>query len=520
MEIKCSCCQVIPEIDIYDNIQGIKFICKDKNNNNNIKHYGIFSINNFYKYFVQQNNNSNKALNTFIKQIETNYNNNISSIINYIEFTKKFDDLIIKLNKTYNNFKEYFYKILFIKAQIKKEKENEKNNNYYSFNNIIEKFEEMINYINNSMLIKEKFPKILSNDEINIKLDEILKLEGNKSKINIDLYKKDFEYKNSKKNNICLKKLFKFENDENYVGSFIKLNEALSPAYFIYSYQIRNALKQYSTFFQIYTKNLNLLMNQFICPEKILQILPLKNNNILLKLKSKAIIIELDLDKKKIEIIQEIISESKLFVESLINFNSTEISLLLQTNSNKCLYKNNHEKKYILQQDNFTTKIKGEELLFIDQNNFITLFRRDIRLYEIVKVNLDKKNKLDLIKRKKISTNFSFLSGIQFIGENKQYVIIGSSLHLFLLSCKYKEIVSIFSYYRMEIMHKGINDEVYICLSDWIKGHKILRQININNEGDLIVEGNNYFEKFDFYNKHGLIDLGDTICYIEDNNKE
>ena len=72
----------------------------------------------------------------------------------------------------------------------------------------------------------------------------------------------------------------------------------------------------------------------------------------------------------------------------------------------------------------------------------------------------------------------------------------------------------------MEIMHKGINDEVYICLSDWIKGHKILRQININNEGDLIVEGNNYFEKFDFYNKHGLIDLGNNIYYIKDNNKE
>ena len=72
----------------------------------------------------------------------------------------------------------------------------------------------------------------------------------------------------------------------------------------------------------------------------------------------------------------------------------------------------------------------------------------------------------------------------------------------------------------MEIMHKGINNECYICLSDWISGHKIIRQININKEGDLIVEGNNYFEKFDFYNKNGLIDLGDTIAYIEDHNKE
>ena len=517
MEIKCSCCQVIPEIDIYDNIQGIKFICKDKNNN--IKHYGLFSINNFYKYFVQ-NNESNNALDIFIKQVENN-NNNIPSIANFKEFIKKFDDLLIKLNKTYENLKEYFYKILFIKAHInnKREKENEKDANYYSFLNIINKIEETINYINNTMLIKKKFPKILSNDEINIKLDEILKLEGNKSKINIDQYKRDFEYKNSMKSNLCLKKLVKFENDENYVGSFIKLNEALSPAYFIYSYQIKNVLRQYSTFFQIYTKNLNLLMNQFICPDKILQILQLKDNNILLKLKNKAIIIKLDIDKKKIETIQEINSDSKLFIETLININNTEnVSLLLQTNSNNCLYKDTQEKIYIFQQENFTTKIKGDELFFIDKNNFISLFRRDIRFYEIIK--LENKNQFDLIKRKRISTNYSFLSGIQFIGKNKQYVIIGSTLHLFILSCKYKEIITIFSYYRMEIMHKGINDEVYICLNDWISGHKIIRQININNDGELIVEGNNYFEKFDFYNKNGLIDLGDTICYIEDNNKE
>ena len=518
MEIKCSCCKVIPEIDIFDNIQGIKFICKDKNNN--IKHYGLFSINNFYKYFAQ-NNFSNDTLNIFVKQAEINYNNNILSIKNFIEFTKKFDSLLIKLNKIYENLKEYFYKILFIKTQIKKkEKENEKDAKYYSFYNIIDKMEETITYINNTMLIKEKFPKILTSDEINIKLNEILKLEGNKSKININKYKKDFEYINSMKNNICLKKLFKFENDENYIGSFIKLNDALSPAYFIYSYQIKNALRQYNSFFQIYDKNLNLLMNQFICPEKILQIMQLKDNSLLLKLKNKAILIKIEIDNKKIENIQEINSDSKYFIETLVNNN--EISLLLQTNSNILLYKNfninDKEKLYIRQQNNFSTKIKGDELLFIDNYNFISIFRKDIRFYEIVKI--DNKNQFDLIKRKRISTNYSFLSGIQFIGKNNQYVIIGSSQHLFLLSCKFKEIVTIFSYYRMEIMHKGINNECYICLSDWISGHKIIRQININKDGDLIVEGNNYFEKFDFYNKNGLIDLGDTICYIEDNNKE
>ena len=68
----------------------------------------------------------------------------------------------------------------------------------------------------------------------------------------------------------------------------------------------------------------------------------------------------------------------------------------------------------------------------------------------------------------------------------------------------------------MERMYSGYNNECYICLSDWISKHKIIRQINIDKDGNIIVEGNNYFEKIDFYNKNGLIDLGDTICYIED----
>ena len=530
MEIKCSCCDAKPEIDIYDNIQGIKFICKDKNNN--IKHYGLFSVNNFYKYFIPKNTSSENALNEFIKEIELNKNKNnnqiIPSITNFIFFTKKFDELLIKLNKIYENLKLYFYKILFIKMQISKkiEIDNEKDAKYYFLNDIIDKMEEMINYINNSMLIKEEFPKILSGDEINQKINEIVKLEGNKNNFNIDELKKDFEYKNSLKSNICLKKLVKFENDENYVGSFIKLNWGLSPACFIYSYQIKSALRQFNTFFQIYDKNLNLLMNQFICPEKISQIFQLKNDNILLKLKSKATIIKLDIINKKIDIIQEIDSISKLFIETLVNNN--EQSLLLQTNSNICLYKKNNndnsqDSLYAPQQNNFSTKIKGDELLFIDNYNFITLFRKDIRFYEIVnKDNETKKNneQFDLIKKKRISTNYSILSGIQFIGEKNNFIITKSFQHLFLISCKYQEIVSIFCYYRMEIMHKGINNECYICLSDWISGHKIIRQININKNGDLIVEGNNYFEKFDFYNKNWLIDLGDTICYIEDHNKE
>ena len=165
-----------------------------------------------------------------------------------------------------------------------------------------------------------------------------------------------------------------------------------------------------------------------------------------------------------------------------------------------------------------TTKIKGEELFLIDNSNFISLFRKDIRFYEIIYKfnNQSPTNEIDIKKTKRISISYSFLSGIQFIGENKQNIIISGTNLLFLLSCKYKEIVTIISYNNIGSIYKGFNNECYLCLSDWISSHKIIRQININKEGILIMEGNNYFEKIDLYNKYGLIDLGDNIYYLED----
>ena len=77
MKIKCSSCDVIPNLDIYDSLQAIKFICKDKDSNN-ITHYGLLSINNFYKNFIE-NKDSNKFLNKFIEEIESNPNNKDNS---------------------------------------------------------------------------------------------------------------------------------------------------------------------------------------------------------------------------------------------------------------------------------------------------------------------------------------------------------------------------------------------------------------------------------------------------------
>ena len=68
----------------------------------------------------------------------------------------------------------------------------------------------------------------------------------------------------------------------------------------------------------------------------------------------------------------------------------------------------------------------------------------------------------------------------------------------------------------MDQMYTGINNECYICMNNWISGHKIIRQINIDEKGDLIVEGNNFFRNIDFYSKYGILDLGETILYIKD----
>ena len=523
MEIKCSACNVFPIIDVFDSIQAIKFLCKDKYNKN-ISHFGLFSINNFYKYFIK-NKEADKYINKYIKEMELNYNNKnkiniIPAVSNFIKFTKEFDNLLIMLNKAYENFKNYFYKILYIKKLIYNESEKieEKEDTYYNHIDIINKLKETIIYLNNKILIKEEYPKILKNDEINQKINEIIHIEGNKNHYNLNEIKKDFEYKNINKDNIAIKKIIKIDNIKSHNEFLIKLNEELSPASILYVYQIKVIMNEFSTYFKIFDKKLNLIMTEFFSMEKILKIIQLKDNNILLISKNNVKIINININNNNINIIQEINSTSKCFIEILIN--NDEESLLLPSNENYFFHKNDKKSKslYDLSPSKLTTKIKGDELFLIDNNNFISLFRKDIRFYEIInKYNIKSSlNEIDIIKIKRISVSYSFLSTIQFIGEDKQNIIISGSNHLFLLSCKYKEIVTIISYNKIGILYKGFNNECYLCLNDWVSSHKIIRQININKEGNLIVEGNNFFEKIDLYNKYGLIDLGDVICYLED----
>ena len=47
MEFKCKCCNKVPKIDVFGQIQSIRFICDDS-----FSLFGLLSINNFYKNFV------------------------------------------------------------------------------------------------------------------------------------------------------------------------------------------------------------------------------------------------------------------------------------------------------------------------------------------------------------------------------------------------------------------------------------------------------------------------------------
>ena len=235
MEIKCQICQTKPKIDILDKIQAIRFICQ----NNNISHYGLLSINNFYKNFLK---NYTDDFSNFIEKCNINYKNNnniyLPSIFEFIKFQNDFDSLLNELINIYEKLKNYFYKILFIKNifETKKDTINNEIENYYYNEHIINKMKELINIIKDTILIKEEYPKIKNNNELISKINIQLNTLYNKN--NLDDINKDFEYFNYKQNNCSIKNLIKFElkNDEINIirdRKLFKLAKILEPACFI-----------------------------------------------------------------------------------------------------------------------------------------------------------------------------------------------------------------------------------------------------------------------------------------------
>ena len=536
MEIKCQKCKSTPKIDVFDKMQAIRFICKDTNNN----HYGLISVNNFYKFFITNyNDRFNKFINESYINFEKKEENKLSSIFQFIKFTKDFDMLLKEINNEFENLKKYFYKILFIKYVIESKSDNKNEfldaDNYYYNEHIIKGMKDLVNIIKNTILIKEEYPKIKNSVELSSQINNQL-ISLNQNIINLNIINKDFEYYNYNQNNCNIKKLIKFEikteNDINTIRDrkLFKLNNAMEPACFIYSYGKRNNGLN-DSYITVYDKNLNILLTKFIYSQRIKEIIQLKDNSILLIFSKLILLININLNNKSIDIIQRFEKKSRFYFEILLDDN--KISLLIPINTKKHFYLknniiNNNDNNYIDQNVSISSPVSNENIYLINKNNFINTNIRQILFYNI-KYNYNEIQKcyeIEIINDSTIQAKDLLNYGIHFI--NKDNFILSGLNYLYLISAPYKELISIFSYYNIDRLYNGYNNECYILLNAWVSHHKIIRQINFNEnnkynkneKGELIVDGQVFLEKLDFYNRYCLIDLEDKICFIKVNQKE
>ena len=345
---------------------------------------------------------------------------------------------------------------------------------------------------------------------------------------------KDFELLNIRKNNISIKKLFKFEVKDDEIDiirdrKLLKLNANKNPACFICSYTKRNNNIN-SSYIDVYDNNLNLLFSKLVYSKRIHEIIQLKDNSLLLITYKKILIIKIDINNKTFEVIQEFEKKSKYYFETLLDNDNISLLIPMNTKNHFFLKYNNkiNNNNYFSYKVSIFPPISNDNTYFIDNYNFINLNNRKILFYNInCNYNNSENNyNIEIINNKVIEAKSYLNNGIYFINKDI-FVICGIDI-LFLVSFTYKEIISKILYYNIDKIYRGFSNECYIGLSAWVSRHKILRQIhfNENNEiegkekGEIIVEGNTYLEGFDFYNKYSLIDIGDIICYIKANQKE
>ena len=283
MEIKCKICNKVPKIEIFGEIQSIRFICDDS-----FSHFGLISINNFYKNFVVNN------CDTKIKEFISNYKKNVkdikegSSLYYFIKFQEEFELLINELKVQYQDLIEQFNKILFIKHEYLNKIENNKNaikedNIIYLNQNILYKLRELVSFIKERKVIKEEYPKIIKNEEITNEIKQILYPKIRK--LDIKEYITDFEFYNYtfNKSSINIKKV-KEVIAKNEVGfklnkKLILLNDKLYPAKILYSYSL--GFRNENNYMNFYDVNLQKLF-RIIIQEKTYYIYHLKDGSFIL----------------------------------------------------------------------------------------------------------------------------------------------------------------------------------------------------------------------------------------------
>ena len=110
------------------------------------------------------------------------------------------------------------------------------------------------------ILIKEEYTKIKNNIQILSKTNKEL-ISSRKDLLDLNNINKDFEYFNSKTNNLSIKKIIIFElTDNNEINNIrdrklFKLNISKEPACFIYAYAERNQIKN-NSYIKVYNQNL------------------------------------------------------------------------------------------------------------------------------------------------------------------------------------------------------------------------------------------------------------------------
>ena len=193
------------------------------------------------------------------------------------------------------------------------------------------------------ILIKEEYTKIKNNIQILSKTNKEL-ISSRKDLLDLNNINKDFEYFNSKTNNLSIKKIITFElTDNNEINNIrdrklFKLNISKEPACFIYAYTERNQVKN-NSYIKVYNQYLQLLLTKFIYGQKIKEIIQLANNFVLLILSKSIEIIKIDINNNSIDVVQEITKKTNYYFEILLN---NDDSLLIPLKSKNYFYLKNN----------------------------------------------------------------------------------------------------------------------------------------------------------------------------------
>ena len=517
MEIRCNRCNKVPKIEIFDKILSIRFICDDS-----FSHFGLLSVNNFYKNFFVND------YDTKIKEFISNYKhdlNNINhdtSLYYFIRFQEEFESLLNELKVQYQELIEQLNKILFIKKEVFNKIETINNsplkedNNIYLNKEIIEKLRELVSFIKERKIIKEKYPKIVKNEEMTYEIKKII--SQNFGKEDFNKYITDFEFYNYtfNKSSINIKNVKEFQYidgiDFKLGKKLMLLNDKLNPAKILYSYSLMNA-----NYMNFYDSNLQNLFSIFF-KERFYNIYQVKDGLIIL-IGSKINIINVDIVNKTYKINQIVdFNCEETYIRILEIYCDNRVSILICFGGDIIFYlmKDKFKSNEYIKINIDSAPIKARNLFCFNNNNIINITFGQVDLYKI-QYFYDKDNNFQM----KVENNGSIMineflnSGIYYIDDDK-FVVSGKH-KLFLISLSEKEIISIYEEkFEINNIFSGFNGELYLflnfdCNFDY-NSKSLLKQINFDNHGIYEV-GYNFIEKVNRF-EFNLIDLGDDIYYI------